>query len=610
MTGGYYAHALLVDLTAGTSQRVPLDEDLLRSTIGGVGLGTALLLRHAPAAYDPLAPEAPIVVALSPLVGTPLTTSAKFAVVSKSPLTDRINDSLSSDRFAIELKRCGVDALVIVGAAQDWCVLRIDDGAVSIDAANDLVGMPSLDAEQELRREHGEAWRFFGIGPAGEQGVRYATVSGDGRHAGRGGTGAVFGAKRLKGILARGAHPVPLADRQKVTMLAKDLSQRSLGSATAKYRELGTIANVLVLNRMGALPSRNFQEGTVDDAEAISAEAFQSGSPRIRKHCAACTIGCEHVFKSKGGKQVRLEYEGIFALGPMLGIQDRESILALAERCDALGVDVISAGGTLAFAMECAEHGLLPDAPAFGDAEGALRLLEQVGQREGALGTLLAEGSRRAAAAIGPAATRFAVHVKGLELPGYEPRALKAMGLGLAVGARGADHNRSGAYEEDFRSGGNRLVADAAKGDAAARSETRAAVLDALILCKFLRGVFEDVMAEGAEMLSAVTGWAITAEELERAGERIVTLKRLFNEREGWTRAEDTLPQRILAEPLGRGPAENNPSEGAALSASELDRMIAAYYRARGLTETGRVPASLRERLDLDRVLLRDAQEH
>jgi aldehyde:ferredoxin oxidoreductase len=595
MTGGYHGRLLRVDLASGRGESVVLPEAVRRAFLGGVGLGVRLLLDEAPPGVEPLAPEAPLVIALSPLVGSPLTTSAKFAVVAKSPLTGRLTDALASDRFAIELKRAGLDALVVHGAAAAWSVLVIDDGAVHLEPAEDLRGLSSLDAEARLRARHGDAWRFFGIGPAGEHLVRYATISGDGRHAGRGGLGAVLGAKRLKGILVRGTRPTPLADRERVLELAKDLSRRSLGEGTAKYRTLGTIANVLVLNRLGALPTRNFREGAFEGAEAVSGEAFHAApAPKVRKHCAACTIGCEHVFTKRDGASVRLEYEGIFALGSLCGIDDRETILSGAALCDDLGLDVISAGGTIAFAMECRERGLLPDAPPFGDREGLLDLLARIGRRTDPLGDLLAEGSREAARRIGHGAERFACHVKGLELPGYEPRALQAMALGLAVGARGADHNRSGAYEVDLGPGSDRLQAATTKAPLAARTEDRAALLDSLIVCKFLRGAFDDLEAEAADMLAAVTGWDVTAAELGTTAARIITAKRLFNLREGLLRSEDTLPPRFLEEPLAAGSVA-----GTRLTRDDLDDMVEAYYAVRGWTSDGQVPRELAHALGL-----------
>jgi aldehyde:ferredoxin oxidoreductase len=585
--GGYCGESLCVELGARSFVRIPLPAEELRRFVGGSGLGTRLLLRQMPRGVGALEERSVVVVALSPLVGTPLTTSAKFAVVAKSPATDRICDALASDRFAIELKRAGMDALVLKGACRSWSILVIEERGVRLEPADDLVGLSSAAAEDEVRQRLGREFRFFGIGPAGERLVRFATISGDGRHAGRGGLGAVLGSKRLKGIAVRGTTPVEVAEPAAVLRLAKELSRRSLGPETAKYRELGTVANLLVLNRLAALPTRNFQSGTFEGAARVSAESLHQ-LPSVRKHCAACTIGCEHVFESDG-KTVRLEYEGLFALGPLVGVDDRGAVLAAAAKCDELGLDVISAGGTIAFAMECGERGWLDGAPRFGDGPGLLELLDAIAAREG-LGDLLAEGSRRAAAAIGNGAPRIAPHVKGLEIPGYEPRALKAMALGLAVSTRGADHNRSSAYEEDFRPGADRLATDATKGPAAARSEVRAAVLDSLIVCKFLRGVFGDLMAEGAEMLSAVTGWDVTAAELEETGARIVTAKKLFNVREGWTREEDTLPDRFLEEPLGDAPGGDETRFR--LGRAELDLMISSYYAAHGWTERGEVPAA------------------
>ncbi len=586
MPGGYHGAFLDADLTRGSAALRPLGDGVLRRFVGGVGLGAWLLAQEGDPQGDPLAPEAVVVVSLSPLVGTPLTTSAKFAVVAKSPLTDRFCDALSSDRFAIELKGCGIDALVLRGACEEWSVLVVEDGGARLLPVPDLVGMSSLAAETALRARLGDAWRFFGIGPAGENQVRFATCSGDGRHAGRGGLGAVLGSKRLKGILARGGAAAPLADPARVLALAKDLSARSLGAGTAKYRELGTVANLLVFNRLRMLPTRNFTESTFEGAEGLSAEALHA-LPTVRKHCAACTIGCEHVFARPGHKDasdgVRLEYEGLFALGPLCGIGDRDAVIRAAARCDDLGLDVISAGGTIAFAMECRRAGLLPQAPEFGDAEGLLALLDDMAARRG-LGALLAEGSRRAAVAIGGGAERFAMHVKGLELPGYEPRSLRAMAVGLAVATRGADHNRSGAYEDDFKAGGG--AADGAKGAAAASTEIRSAILDSLILCKFLRGAIPDVAAEGAEMLAAVTGFPIDAAELERVGRRVVAARRLWNAAAGWTRAEDTLPARFLGETTPEAAAHG----GIALRRSDLDRMIGDYYRAHGFGSSGDVP--------------------
>jgi aldehyde:ferredoxin oxidoreductase len=580
--GGYSGQALVVDVGAGTSERLPLPDELLRAYLGGAGLGTWLMHRLAPPGVDPLAPAAPLAFVFSPLVGTPLTTSAKFAVVAKSPLTGMLNDALSSSQFAIAGKLTGHDAIVVKGAcAQPSAVLVDGAGARTIGAA-ELWGLPAAEAERQLRDRLGQGWRIAAIGPAGERGVRYATISHDGRHAGRGGLGAVLGAKRVKAVAVRAATKVGPADPEAVLAAARDLRARSFGPATAKYRELGTLANLLAFNALAALPTRNFQAASFAAAPQLAAEELASMRKVARHSCASCTIGCEHIYKAPGGKKMRAEYQNVFALGPMCGVSDPDAVLAAGARCDELGLDTISAGGTIAWAMECAERGLI-DAPwlRFGDPSALLRALTEIGERRG-LGDLLAEGSRRAAAQVGGGSAAFAPHVKGLELPGYEPRTMQAMALGLAVNARGADHNRSGAYAVDLSGDHDRMAGGAAQVAGAIETEDRAAVMDSLILCNFLRGVFTEPFAEWAALLAAVTGWPVDEAELRQTARRIVLAKRAFNIREGWQPADDWLPERLLSEPV-----RLSSGRVAALTPDGLRAMIDAYYAARGLDPQG-----------------------
>src|SRR5688500_3593534 len=571
---GYHGCYLRVDVSRASVERIPIPETVLRQFLGGSGLGAWLLLQEGGAAVDALAPEAALAFVFSPLVGSPLTTSAKFAVVSKSPLTDRINDSLASSGFAVAGKSCGCDAIVIVGRAPELSVLIIDDGEVRVESAAEYAGQTCEATASGLRSRLGVNFRIASIGPAGEQLVRYATISHDGRHAGRGGSGAVMGAKNIKAIAVRGTQRVEWAHPRELTAISKDLSQRSFGPATAKYRELGTATNMLTFNRFGALPTRNFQSGTFDEAAHLSPEELSATRSRTRDSCVACTIGCEHIY-GVGGGTVRVEYESLFALGSLCGIGNADVVLRASQRCDELGLDTISTGGTIAFAMECVERGWL-DEPwlTFGSGDALLRAIELIGSRQG-LGDLLAEGSRRAAHAIGHDSIAIAPQVKGLEIPGYEPRALQTMALGFAVGARGADHNRSGAYEVDFSDKVDRrhVTLDAVRH--AIETEDKAALMDSLILCKFLRGVFDDFHAETADMLRRVTGWDVTADELRETATRIVSAKRQFNLLAGWTPAEDTLPDRFLNTPLP------NDAE-ASLSRERLDDLVNEYHRQRG----------------------------
>ena len=584
--GGYFGQALVVDVTDGTSRVLPLPDDVLRAHLGGVGLGTWLLTELGPPGVDPQAPASPLAFVFSPLVGTPLTTSAKFAVVAKSPLTGLLTDSLASSHFAIAGKLTGHDALVVVGRAATPSVLLVDGDGARLADASEQWGASAADAEAALKDRLGRGWQVASIGPAGERGVRYATVSHDGRHAGRGGLGAVMGAKNLKAVAVRAATKVAPARPAEVLAAAKDLRTRSMGVATAKFRELGTLANVLAFNALSTLPTRNFQDATFAGAPQLAAEELAEARSVTKSSCASCTIGCEHIYRSKGGRRVRMEYQNVFALGPMCGVSDPDEVMEASARCDALGLDTISAGGTIAWAMECAERGLL-DAPwlRFGDGAAVLRALDEIGSGEG-LGALLAEGSRRAAQVVGQGSEAFAAHVKGLELPGYEPRTLQAMALGLAVNARGADHNRSGAYAADLSGELDRLSGGSAHVLAAVETEDRAAVMDSLILCSFLRWVFEEPFAEWAALLAPVTGWDVTGDELRGTARRIVLAKRAYNEREGWTPADDWLPARFLDETLEVGSGRT-----AALSAERLRSMIDAYYVARGLDADGRLPA-------------------
>ncbi len=594
-TPGYHGRYLRVDLTRAESQTIALDEAVLRRFVGGCGLGTWLLLRENAASFEPLSPDARLAVVFSPLVGSPLTTSSKFAVVGKSPLTDRINDSLAGGHFALAGKGTGYDAIVLAGRAAELSVLVIDEGQVRLEPAGDLAGATCSEAESRLRERLGDDFEMASIGPAGERLVCFATIAHRGRFAGRGGHGAVLGAKNLKAVAVRGSWPCRWAHPGELAELARDLARRSIGPATAKYRETGTTENLLLFNRLGTLPTRNFQQGSFAGTANLAPDKRARVGASRPSGCAMCTIGCEHFYQINGApangaagghEKVRLEYEVLFALGPLCAVDDRPAVLRAVQRCNELGLDAISTGGTIAFAMECVERKLL-DAGwlRFGDGEAVLRAIDEIARREG-LGRLMGEGSRRMAEAIGGDSLSFAAQVKGLELPGYEPRGLQTMGLGFAVSTRGADHNRSAAYEVDFSDQVDRRHAGPEAAALAVASEDRAAILDSLVLCKFLRGAIEDFFAEASRMLNLVTGWDTSPEELRSTARRIINAKKHFNILAGWRPEEDTLPARFLKEPLAGDSA-------AAMSRGQLAGLVRAYNVARGWTPEGRIPAEL-----------------
>lgn len=583
---GCFGQILHVELGGDHARfaHVAIPEAVTRAVIGGVGLGAALLLRFAPAGVDPFGAAAPVIFALSPLLGTPLTTTAKLAVVCKSPLSGRVSDGLSSSRFALEAKRLGVDAIVITGALDQLSILHLgeDPGRCAVAPAAALRGLSAAAVGEAL----GAAGHrhVAAIGPAGEALVRFATVTNDGRHAGRGGVGAVLGSKRVKAITLRGDRSAPVFDPEALRARARDLARRSQGIATDKYRRLGTASNLEVFDRLEILPTRNFQAASIgrERAKRLAPEGLKAAAGHVREGCAGCTIGCDHRY---GG--TRLEYESQFALGPLCGVDDPVRLLAAAAACDRLGLDTISAGGTLAFAMECGERGLVDWPLRFGD--DLVPWLEKIAARDG-VGDLLAEGSRRVAAAVGQGSAAFCCQVKGMELPGYEPRTMQTMALGLAVAARGADHNRSGAYQADLRPGVDRFKADVqATPLRVIETEDHAALLDALILCKFLRGAIADPWVEGAELLRMSAGLDVDAAGLRAAAARIVALRHYYNRREGWTIAEDSLPERFYSEPIA----------GAVVDRDDLAAMVRGYYAARGFQPTGEIDASAIDALGL-----------
>lgn len=605
MPYGYNGKALVIDLTRQESRWQMLDTDVLRRFIGGTGLGAYLLYTHCPPHVEPLDPQNPLIFVTSPLVGSRLTTSSKFAVLTKSPLTGFIGDSLSSSFMATELKKTGCDALIITGRSEYPCLLSIDDGEVDFLSATDLLGKTTLDTERAVKERLGYRRRVACIGPAGENLVRFASITNDGgRQAARTGPGAVMGSKNLKAIAVKGTQAVPVYDHDALNEIGADLTQRSLGPATEKYRTLGTMANVSVFNSLGTLPTRNFQQSTFNGAEGVSAEQLHESNFVKNAHCANCTIGCEKILvTSDNGKKAkgRMEYESAFALGPLVGVADGNTVIRASTLCDELGMDTISVGATIAWAMECFESGVLTLEDTggidlrFGSGEELLECIMLIAERN-SIGDLLAEGSLRASRIVGQGSDAWAMQVKGLEMPGYEPRSLKTMALGLAVSTRGACHNRSSAYEADFSARVNRLEVDDERGRITAEGEDFSAVLDSLIWCKFLRKAFDDLYEESAEIYSYITGWDMTAEELRTAGERINNLKKAFNIRENWTCDDDTLPKRVFNEVLPTGVVK-----GVGLSRRDLDMMVQGYYRARGWNADGTIPDA-----KLDELALRD----
>jgi aldehyde:ferredoxin oxidoreductase len=577
---------LEIDLTARTSRRTALGDDVFADALGGVALAVRLIEERVHGPLDPLGADNPIVFAAGPFASTPVPAANKHALATISPLTGLLNEGLSSSHFSAVLRRCGLAAIVITGTANAWTTVAIDGDAVRFEDASALEGLSARETTKALRDAYGDrSLRVCAIGVAGERGVRYAAVENDGRQAGRGGTGAVFGAKRLKAIALRGRGDVGLADRAETARLAATLRERALGPKTAKYRVLGTSANLRVLQRMGQLPTRNFTAATFEGAENVTPERARESAGtylELRAGCAGCPVQCEHLYVRKDRDRrsaAASEYESVWAFGPNCGVDDLDAVLDAIARCDELGLDTISTGSAIAFAMECAQHGLVArDAFGaelrFGNAAVLLPAIDAIAQRRG-LGDALAGGVRAAAARIGGGAERFAMHCKGLELPGYEPRALPTYALGLATCTRGACHNRAATYDKDLRNP-SADPNDAARARDAIEAEDRAIAWDSLVLCKFVRDCFEDFDTEAAALWTAVSGIALDAEGLRAAAQRTWERKRAINARLGWTPDDDTLPERLFTEAIADGP-----NAGRLVARERLESLRAAYESLR-----------------------------
>ena len=602
----YTGKILHIDLGSQGVRVQQVGPTFLKKYLGGVGLATRLVYDNTPQGCDPLGPDNALCFACSAFAGTTMPVGTKHGVASKSPLTGMIGDSLSGSHFSEMLRRAGWDGLVIKGKAPAWTVLFIDDDEVQFLDASPWVGMGTGETQEAVRNWVGdENVRVSAIGPAGEHLVRYASIDNDGRQVGRTGNGAVMGSKYLKAIAMRGTHPISVADPEGVMEETLKLIKVTQGPGTLKYRTLGTPANVLNMNKLGVLPTRNFRETVFEHAEDVSGETLRDKFKVKAVACSGCSIACEQWGEVKEGKykgaRIGLDYEPLFALGPNCGMTSMPPIIALVQRCDQLGIDAMSAGVVVSWAMECYERGILTKEdfdglePSFGNDEAAMELLRKVAYREGRMGDLLADGVKRASEKVGKGSEHFAMHSKGLEMPGYDVRSLQTFAMGLAVGTRGACHNRALSYELDVKGVVDRFIIEPGRGKLAMEKENFACVLDCLVLCKFLRNCFDDFYVDVARIYSRVTGIELTPDELRQVGPRVCNLKKSFNIREGWTKEMDWLPDRVFDDPVPAGPAE-----GSYIKRDELKMEIEDYYQARGWTVEGLIPKSKLLELGLD----------
>ncbi len=599
---GYAGQILHVDLGTGKTRVEKLEEATAKKYIGGLGLGMRLWYENSKAGVDALNAENPLVLAIGPLAGTIFPTGGNGHVfVSKSPASGAVSGTVAHGSFGAELKRAGYDAVVLTGKSSKPVYLWIDDDSVQLLDAAHFMGKSPSETEDSIKEDIGDYYiRVASIGVAGEKLSKIACIINDKtRVAGRIGLGAVMGSKNLKAIAVRGTHDIVPAAPNEFMEIVKEYHERMKGSATEKYTKLGTVEDILVHNVLNCLPTRNYNNAHFENAEKVSGEALNARFVAKIIACSTCPMPCEHeVIVPEGphkGSMTRMEYESLWAMGPYCGVDKLDAIVKAVELCTYYGLDAQSAGVTIGFVMDCHEKELLSHADIgidahFGSAEALLYLVEKMGKREG-IGERLADGVKIAADKIGKDSQNLAQHIKGLEISGYDLRCFKTAALGFAVSYSGAD-NDNFAFDvkgkvDHYTKGRAKHVADLEDIDH---------LINSLMVCKFSKAAFHKELVELAKIYSLISGYESSPEELKITAQRINTLIRLINIREGLSRKDDTLPWKVMNEPI---PDEGS-VKGSMITQKELDALLDDYYKTRGWTKSGVPTSATLKELGLD----------
>ncbi len=587
----YFFSLLRVDLTQRKFREERIDESMILKFLGGRGLGAKILFDELKPLTDPLGVENKLIFLTGPLIGTGAPWCVKYTVMTRSPLSGTILMSLAGGFFGPALRRSGYDGLIIEGRSEEPIYLWIHRGRAEFRKASHLWGMTTEECQENIRKELVEPGvQIACIGPAGEKFVRFACIISGKRAAGRGGAGAVMGSKNLKAIAVNGTRKVPILEPQGFKELQMAIRKRARQADRLKvFGKYGTPKNLVLVNERGLFPTRNFQGCVFEGIGEINHTEQQR---RVIRNitCHGCPVACGNRTRAteepyEGITTDGPEYETFWAFGAQCGNRSIDAVIAADHLCDQLGLDTISTGSTIAFAMECTEKGLLKQEEMegldlrFGNHPVMVEMIRRIGFREG-IGDLLAEGTRKVAERIGRGAQNFAMHVKGLELAAYDPRGAKGMGIEYATSPRGGCHERGLVSRETFGAPPfiDRLSVKG-KGAVVKAVQDETAVLDSLGMCVFPPHNDGIDMADTARLFSCVMGKTLTHEELMEAGDRIWNLERLFNIREGFTREDDTLPQRLLQEPMPEGPAKGH--------IVELDQLLDDYYRTRNWDNNG-----------------------
>ena len=591
---GVCGKLLEIDVSTGKTKNITISDEMVEKYLGGRGLGARLLFDTVPVNTDPLSPENVLIFLTGPLTATMVPGSSKFVVITKSPLTHGWCDSYSSGRISVELKKAGYDGMVIRGKSNHPCYLRIDSNRVELREANLIWGRDSFETEKMLRES--EAKHPIGvssIGPAGERLCRFACINSDlYRQAGRGGVGAVMGSKNLKAIVVKAKKEVDLHDRKRLIELNRENYQRAKKSVVAQARmKYGTPLTLNITHTGGILPTKNFQFGTWEKALKKIDSVGVYKSTISHKACLSCFTHCGMITRVSEGKYKGIglegpEYETLGMFGSNQLIDDLPVIIQANILCDKLGLDTISTGNVIGFMMECFERELISSKETddldirFGDSETSLRAIEMIAYRQG-FGDILAEGVKAVSERIGKDSGRFAMHVKGMEFPAYEPRGAFGSALSYAVSPRGACHRRAWPPAKEILGNYPPYTVEG-KAEMVKCLYDENCILHSFLVCDMPAKFIPLSQDDYSKYFEAVTGGPISKDDFQIIADRIETLIRMFNVREGFTRKDDTLPYRTLHEPLPDGPAK-----GQFIGEENLNRMLDEYYELRGWDRLG-----------------------
>ncbi|MEM1856556.1 MAG: aldehyde ferredoxin oxidoreductase family protein [Thermoplasmata archaeon] len=608
---GYATKILFIDLSTGKIEKENIDPYIARKFLGGLGLGAYYLYKNVPKNVDPFDPQNVLIISPGLLVASGIPTASKTVFVSKSPLTGGFGRAVAGATIGPELKKAGYETLIIKGKAEKHSIIVIKDDEVKIEST-DLWGKDTRETQLRIKEKY-PGFATAAIGPAGENLSKIAIIDCEERQAARTGLGAVMGSKNLKAIAVKGTKKIEPSDQENYKKIIKKwidiIKDHPNTQLDMKY---GTGEFYAWMNtQMGTFPSRNWQQGYfqksydfLKEGELSKIDPYYWAPKYVTGYhpCPGCTKPCGHIFEVKDGKYAGtkvdgLEYEIMYSLGGNLEIDDPEAVGYLSLLSDLYGLDAISAGVTISWAMEAIEKGLLKGDLKFGDADSVARILKEMATREGELGRLLADGVKAAYTRLGKG-KEFAMEVKGLEPPAYDIRGIKGMALAEAVAFRGACHNTASIYTTElvgkwWKFENVDRFNSKAKGYEVKIHEDLMMIYDNLGICQFTSNIFYD--EDLLEPIRAFTGFNMTLSELMVIGERTYNVARAFNVREGFSRKDDYLPERVLKDPIPKGV-----SKGSFVRKEELDSMLDEYYQARGWSMDGIPTKAKLHELELD----------